>query len=107
MANSTHESSPFLTTYGRLHKPVTMMHSFLLRSGNLLYIIFPMYIHAWDSDPKALFTKCVHQTLSSEEERSRKCLRSGSVAHNALRKVALQDTLLWDTKKICWFSSYT
>ena len=51
-------------------------------------------VHEWDSDPKALFPKYEHQTLSSEEEQSKKWLRSSSVPHNALRKVALQDTLL-------------
>ena len=60
-------------------------------------------VHEWDSDPKALFPKCVHQTLSSEEERSRKWLRSGSVAHSALHKVVLQDTLLRDMKKLVGF----
>ena len=45
----------------------------------------------------------MNQTLSSEEERSKKWLRSGSVAHNALRKVALQDTLLRDMKKLTSF----
>ena len=45
----------------------------------------------------------MHQTLSSEEERSKKWLRSSSVAHNALRKVALQDTLLQDMKKLTGF----
>ena len=60
-------------------------------------------VHEWDSDPKALFPKCVHQTLSSEEERSSKWLRYGSVAHNALRKVVLQDTLLRDMKKFVGF----
>ena len=45
VVKSTHGSSPFITTYGGPHKPVTMMHSFLLRSGNLLYIIFPMYMN--------------------------------------------------------------
>ena len=59
--------------------------------------------HEWDSDTKALFPKCVHQTLSSEEERSKKWLRSGSVAHNALYKVALQDTLSRGMKKLTGF----
>ena len=45
----------------------------------------------------------MHQILSSEEEQSRKWLRSGSVAHNALRKVVPQDTLLWDMKKLVGF----
>ena len=45
VANSTHGSSPFLTTYGELHKPVIMVHSFLLRNGNILYITFPMYMN--------------------------------------------------------------
>ena len=30
-------------------------------------------------------------------------LRSGSTAHSAFRKVVLQDTLLWDTKKLTGF----
>ena len=55
-----------------------------------------MYVHEWANE---LFLKCVHSTLSSsEEERSKKWLRSGSVAHNALREVVLQDTLLQDMK---------
>ena len=45
VVNSTHGSSPFLTTYGGPHKRVIMMHSSLLRNGNLLYIIFPMYMN--------------------------------------------------------------
>ena len=45
----------------------------------------------------------MHPTLSSEEEWSKKWLRSGSVAHNALRKVVLQDTLLRDMKKLTGF----
>ena len=45
----------------------------------------------------------MHQTLSSEEEQSKKWLRSGSVAHNALRKVAPQRTLLQDMKKLTGF----
>ena len=60
-------------------------------------------VHEWDSDPKALFPKCVHQTLPPEEQRSKKWLRLGSAAHNALRKVVLQDTLLRDMKKLCGF----
>ena len=106
MVNSTHGSSPFQATYGGLHKPVRVMHSFLLRNGNLLYTIFLMYVHEWDNDPKALFPKCVHPTLSSEEERSKKWLRSGSVAHNAQHKVQdtlLQDTFLWNMKKLSGF----
>ena len=55
-------------------------------------------VHEWDSDPKALFPKCVHPTLSPEELRSKKWLRLGSAAHNALCKVILQDTLLQDIK---------
>ena len=60
-------------------------------------------VHEWDSDPKALFPKCVHQTLSPEEQHSKKWLKSGSVAHNALKKVVLQDTLLRDIKKLNGF----
>ena len=76
------------------------------RDMGILIIAQPYHIsnvHEWNSDPKALFPKCVHETLSSEEERSKKWLRSGSVAHNALRKVALQDTLLRDMKKLTGF----
>ena len=94
MVNSTHGSSPFLTTYGGMHKPVIMIHSFLLRNRNLLYVQHISDVHEWDSDPKALFSKCMHQTLSSKEEWSKKWLRSSSVTHNSLHKVALQDTLL-------------
>ena len=60
-------------------------------------------VHEWDSVPEALFPKCVHQTLSPEEQRSKKWLRLGSVSHNALRKVVLQDTLLRDMKKLSGF----
>ena len=42
----------------------------------------------------------MHQTLFSEEEWSKKWLRSGSVAQNTLHKVALQDTLLRDIKNL-------
>jgi len=37
-------------------------------------------VHEWDSDPNALFPKCMHPTLSSEEEHSKRWLRPGSVA---------------------------
>ena len=60
-------------------------------------------VHEWDSDLKALFPKCVHQTLPPEEQHSKKWLRLGSAAHNALRKVVLQDTLLRDMKELCGF----
>ena len=73
MVNSTHGSSPFLTTYGGPHKSVIMKYSFLLRNEDLLYIIFPN-VCEWDSDPKALFPKSVHQTLSFKEEQSKKWL---------------------------------
>ena len=45
VGSSTHGSSPFLTTYGGLHKPVMVMQTFLWRSGSLLYIIFQMYMN--------------------------------------------------------------
>ena len=45
----------------------------------------------------------MHQTLPPEEQNSKKWLRLGSAAHNALRKVVLQDTLLRDMKKLCGF----
>ena len=57
-------------------------------------------VHEWDNDSEALFPKCVHPTLFSEEERSKKWLRSGGTAHNALCKVVLQNTLLRDMKKL-------
>jgi len=50
----------------------------------------------WDNDPNALFPKCVHPTLSPEEKSNKKWLQPGSVAHNALCKVVLKDTLLCD-----------
>ena len=60
-------------------------------------------VHEWDNDTKALFPKYVHQTLSPEEQHSNKWLKSGSVAHNALKKIVLQDTLLWDIKNLMVF----
>ena len=48
-------------------------------------------VHEWDNNPKALFPKCVHQTVSPEEQRSKKWLKSKNVAHNALEKVVLQE----------------
>ena len=60
-------------------------------------------VYEWDSDPNALFPKCVHPTLSSEEQRSKKWLRLGSASHNALRKVVLKDSLLRDMKKLSGF----
>ena len=51
------------------------------------------YVHEWDSDPKALFPNNVYQTLSSEEEQSKKWLRSSSVAHNALCTCSKQKSL--------------
>ena len=61
-------------------------------------------VHEWDSDPKALFPKCMHQTLTPDEELcSMKWLKSGSVAHNAFKKVVLQDTLLRDIKNLTVF----
>ena len=55
-------------------------------------------VHEWDNNPKPLFPKCVHQTLYPEEQRSKKWLKSGSVAHNALKTIVLQYTLLWNIK---------
>ena len=60
-------------------------------------------VHKWNSDPRALFPKCVHQTLPPEELRIKKWLKSGSVAHNAFKKVVLQDTLLRDIKNLTVF----
>ena len=60
-------------------------------------------VHEWDSDPNALFPKCLHPTLSRGEERSKKLLRSGSVDHNALRKVILQNTPFRHIKKLTGF----
>jgi len=59
--------------------------------------------HEWDDDPNALFPKCVHPTLSPEEQLSKKWLKSGSAAHNALKTVVLQDTLLMAIKKLTGF----
>ena len=39
-----HGFSQFQKTYGGPNKPVRVMHSFVLRNGNLLYSIFPMYM---------------------------------------------------------------
>ena len=60
-------------------------------------------VHEWDSDPNSLFPKCAHPKLPPEEQRSKKWLKSGSVAHNALRSVVLQDRLLRGIKKLNGF----
>ena len=60
-------------------------------------------VHEWDSEPNALFPKCVYPTLSPEEQRTKKWLRLGSASYNALRKVVLKDSLLWDMKKLSGF----
>ena len=60
-------------------------------------------VHEWDSDFNSLFPKCVHPTLPPEEQHSKKWLKSGSVAHNALRLLVLQDRLLRDIKKLNGF----
>ena len=60
-------------------------------------------VHEWDSDPNSLFPKCAHPTLPPEEQHSKKWLKSGSVAHNALRSVVLQDRLLRYIKKLNGF----
>ena len=44
-------------------------------------------VHEWGNSPKALFPKYVHQTLSPEEQRSKKWLKSGSIVHIALKKI--------------------
>ena len=49
-----------------------------VENENPLYTTFLMYMN--------LFPKCVHQTLPPEEQHSKKWLKSGSVAHNALKK---------------------
>ena len=60
-------------------------------------------VHEWGSDPNALFPKCVHPTLSPEEQRSKKWLRLGSASHNALRKVVIKESLPRDMKKLSGF----
>ena len=92
------ESNLFLTTFGGLLKHAMMMCSCSWKS--IVHHISSA--HKWDSDPNVLFPKCVHPTLSPEDEHSKKWLRPESDVHNALCKVALQNTGL----KIDWFPSY-
>ena len=45
----------------------------------------------------------MYPTLSPEKQRRKKQLKDGSAAHNALKAVVLQDTLLQDIKKLTGF----
>jgi len=73
----------------------------LWTNGSLLYITFPMSMNG--TVIQKHFPKCVHPTLSPEEQGSKKWLRLGSAAHSALCKVLLQETLLWDIKNFLVF----
>ena len=69
-------------------------------SGRLhQYIIFSMYMNE-----AVILKHCsVNVYIKHCLLRKSRVLRSGSVAHNALRKVALQETLLQDVKKLTGF----
>ena len=60
-------------------------------------------IHEWNGGKDSKFNKCVHPTLPSEEQRSKKWLRSGSLVHRTLKNVVYNKTLLWDIKKLTGF----
>ena len=71
MGGSTHGSSLFLTwaaqtCNGDANLLVEKWKSIVHHISNVL---------EWDSDPNALFPKCVHPILSPEEQRSKKWLR--------------------------------
>ena len=60
-------------------------------------------VHEWVGIKGSQFTKCVHPTLTSEEQRSKKWMRSGSVVHKTLTNVVKDKTLLKDIKKLTGF----
>ena len=60
-------------------------------------------VHEWVGDEGSKFTKCVHLTLTPEEQRSKKWLRSGSIVHRTLANEVNDKTLLKDMKKLTGF----
>ena len=60
-------------------------------------------VHEWVGDEGSKFTKCVHLTLTPEEQRSKKWLRSGSIVHRTLTNEVNDKTLLNDMKKLTGF----
>ena len=57
-------------------------------------------VHEWVGNEGSQFTKCVHLTLTSKEQRSKKWMRSGRVVHRTLTNVVNDRTLLKDIKKL-------
>ena len=53
--------------------------------------------------PGTVFTSCAHAPYSEEEEKKKKWLQSGSVAHNALKTVMLDKRLLSDIHNLSQF----
>ena len=60
-------------------------------------------VHEWVGNEGSQFTKCVHPTLTTEEQRSKKWMRPGSVVHRTLTNVVKDKTLLKDIKKLTGF----
>ena len=56
-------------------------------------------VHEWIGDKDSAFTRYVHPTLTPEEQRCKKWLRSGSIVHRTLINVVKDKTLLKDIKK--------
>ena len=60
-------------------------------------------VHEWVGNEGSQFTKCVHPTLTTEEQRGKKWMRPGSVVHRTLTNVVKDKTLLKDIKKLTGF----
>ena len=71
VGSSTHGSSPFLTTYGGLHKPVKVMHIFLWRNGSPLYTTFQMSMNGTVILMHCFLNVCIlHYLLKSSVPRN-------------------------------------
>ena len=60
-------------------------------------------VHEWNGGKNSKFNKCVHLTLSVEEQHSKKWLRSGSLVHSTIKNVVCNKNLLRDIKMLTSF----
>ena len=61
-------------------------------------------VHEWDGGEGSVFNKC---TLPSEEQHSKKWLRSRSLVHTTLKNIVYNKTLLQDIKMLTGFHLHT
>ena len=60
-------------------------------------------VHEWNGGKDSKFNKCVLLTLPIEEQRSKKWLRSRSLAHTTLKNVVCNKNVLQDNKMLTSF----